>query len=97
MDPVKRPTFLSQWRFGLLKSDIQSTSERKYVEANVEKITSRIRELRKQQGLSQEKLAEVTSISVSTIKFIEQNQRAPSVPMLLKILFVLNKKATIWG
>lgn len=75
----------------------QSASERKYVETNVEKIASKIRELRKQQGLSQEKLAELTSISVSTIKFIEQNQRAPSVPMLLKILYVLDKKAVIWG
>lgn len=75
----------------------QSNSERKYVETHVEKIASKVRELRKQQGLSQEKLAELTSISVSTIKFIEQNQRAPSVPMLLKILYVLDKKAAIWG
>jgi len=71
-------------------------SERSFVQANVKRIAGRIKQLRKEKGLSQEKLAELTSISISTIKFIEQSQRAPSLPMFFKILFVLDPEAKIW-
>jgi transcriptional regulator with XRE-family HTH domain len=52
--------------------------------------------LRKAKNITQEGLAELVSVSVSTIKFIEQGQRAPSLPMLLKILYFLDRKARVW-
>ena len=73
-----------------------SSAEEKFIKNSVKKIALKIRELRMSKGLSQEDLAELASVSVSTVKFIEQNQRAPSLPMLLKLMFVLDKQAVIW-
>lgn len=76
--------------------DFASDSERRYVVSNARRVAEKIQEKRKSLGLSQEKLAELTSVSVGMIKFIEQSQRAPSLPMLLKILYALDRKARIW-
>ena len=76
--------------------DFASAAEKRYVESNVRRVVEKIRDMRKKRGLSQEAFAELTSISLGTIKFLEQNQRAPSLPMLLKILYVLDRDAKIW-
>jgi len=85
-------------RRGLQFSNIEfsSKSERLFVKRQVELLALKIAEVRKACGISQEKLAELTSVSVSTIKFIEQNQRTPSLPILLKILYALDRKASLW-
>jgi DNA-binding XRE family transcriptional regulator len=83
---------------GLELSNVEfsSAAERKYVKAKLEELARRIAEKRREQGLSQERLAELANVSVSTIKFIEQNQRAPSLPLLLKLIYILDRKTTLW-
>lgn len=73
-----------------------STAEERFVKNSVKQIATRLRTLRNKAGLSQEELAEVANVSVGTIKFIEQNQRAPSLAMLFKLIFVLDKQAKFW-
>lgn len=80
----------------LTNLNFSSVTEENFVKSSVKSISSKIRERRNQLGISQEELAELASVSVGTIKFIEQNQRAPSLPMLFKLIFVLDKKAKIW-
>lgn len=74
----------------------KSAQERKFVKNSVVKIAEKIKQLRIARGLSQEELAEQASVSISTIKFIEQNQRSPSLPMLFKILYILDRNANVW-
>lgn len=83
---------------GLELSNLTFTSpaEEKFVKNSVKRIAAKIRELRMAKDLSQEDLAELMGVSISTIKFIEQNQRAPSLPMLLKVIFALDKHTKIW-
>jgi DNA-binding transcriptional regulator YiaG len=76
--------------------DFSSSAEKRYVETHVRRIVEKIRDLRKSKGLSQEALAELTAVSLGTIKFLEQNQRAPSLPMLLKLLYVLDRNTMLW-
>ncbi len=73
-----------------------SIAEEKFVKNSIKAISAKVRELRMKNGISQEELAELASVSVGMIKFIEQNQRAPSLPMLLKLIFVLDRQAKIW-
>ncbi|QDK43644.1 transcriptional regulator [Bacteriovorax stolpii] len=56
----------------------------------------KIKVLRVERGLSQEALAEMANVSISTIKFIEQNQRSPSLPMLFKLIYILDPNARVW-
>jgi DNA-binding XRE family transcriptional regulator len=83
---------------GLQFSNIEfaSPAERKLVKSKIEGLAVKIAEKRKERGISQERLAELANVSVSTIKFIEQNQRAPSLPLLLKLMFILDRKAQVW-
>jgi DNA-binding XRE family transcriptional regulator len=76
--------------------EFSGPAERAFVEDHVGRIAKKIQRLRKAKGITQEGLAELVSVSVSTIKFIEQGQRAPSLPMLLKILYFLDRKARVW-
>ncbi|MBL7716592.1 MAG: helix-turn-helix domain-containing protein [Bdellovibrionales bacterium] len=76
--------------------EFSGAAEIEYVKAHVERIARKVHAARKEQKISQERLAELVSASTSTIRAIEQGQRAPSLPMLLKILFVLDRKAKIW-
>lgn len=80
---------------GLELSNLNFTSnhEKKFVSSSIKRVAEKIKKLRLEKGYSQEELAEKISISVSTIKFIEQNQRAPSLPMLFKILYALDRTA----
>jgi DNA-binding XRE family transcriptional regulator len=71
-------------------------AERNYVKRRVEGVAERIRERRLEMNLSQEKLAELASISVGTIKYIELNQRSPSLPVLFKLLYILDRGARVW-
>jgi DNA-binding XRE family transcriptional regulator len=83
---------------GLQLSNVEfsSPAEKRFVKKTIENLASRIAKRRREQGMSQERLAELANVSVSTIKFIEQNQRAPSLPLLLKLLFILDRHAEIW-
>ena len=44
-----------------------------------------VRELRKEKGLSQEKLAELSDLHVNYISFLERGKRQPTLSTLLKI------------
>lgn len=59
------------------------------------KIAKKIQKRRKSMKMSQETLAEVLDIGVSTLKSIEQGKRLPSLSMLLYICHVLNFKISI--
>ena len=50
----------------------------------------RIKELRKQRGISQEKLAEIVNVDPKFISFIECGRSAPSLETMEKIAFALN-------
>jgi len=54
-----------------------------------EKFGRRVRELRKQQGLTQEKLAELASIDYSYLNLIEAGKRNPSLKRIAKLARVL--------
>lgn len=73
-----------------------SSAEEKFVKNSVRRIAAKIKKMRSELGLTQENLAEMADVSVTTIRFIERNQRAPSLPMLFKLVFVLDKQAKIW-
>ena len=51
----------------------------------------RIRELRKQKGLSQEKLSELVNVDPTTISNIENGKNYPSLSNLENILHILGK------
>jgi len=93
-NPYKRG--YRQGGLGFANLDFSGSAEREYVEGHVERISKKVQRLRKAKNITQEGLAELVSVSVSTIKFIEQGQRAPSLPMLLKILYFLDRKARVW-
>lgn len=54
-----------------------------------EKFGKRIRELRKKQGLTQEKLAELAKIDYSYLNLIEAGKRNPSLKRIGKLARVL--------
>ena len=53
----------------------------------------RIREARKQKGLTQEQLAESINVSVESISHIECGSRLPSMQVFIKLIEVLNVSA----
>lgn len=55
----------------------------------LERLGSRVRELRKQQGLSQEKFALKAEIDRTYLAGIEQGKRNPSIKSLEKIILTL--------
>lgn len=83
---------------GLEFSNVEfaSAAERRFVKTALGDLARKVAEKRKARGLSQERLAELANVSVSTIKFIEQSQRAPSLPLLTKIIFILDRAAKLW-
>lgn len=68
------------------------TKEQKYVKSEVVLISAKIQAQRQKMGFTQEKMAEILNVSPETIRFIEQNRRIPSLPMLIRIAKVLNMK-----
>lgn len=63
---------------------------RKAVEAQLKNISVVIQSRRKEMGITQEQLAESLDLAVMTIQFIEQQQRYPSLPVLLYICKALD-------
>lgn len=57
-----------------------------------EKFGSRVRELRKKKGLTQEKLAELAMIDYSYLNLIESGKRNPSLKRIAKLARVLDVK-----
>lgn len=55
----------------------------------IEKFGKKIRELRKRQGLTQEKLAELARIDYSYLNLIEAGKRNPSLKRIAKLSRVL--------
>ena len=55
-------------------------------------ISKKIKELRRQRGLTQEELAEIVGVSVNYIGYIEQNKRTPSIKTADKIARALGVK-----
>ena len=53
--------------------------------AGLEAFAQRLRELRKQKGYSQQKLADIANVEQSTIKRIELVQLAPTLDMLISL------------
>ena len=53
----------------------------------------RIREARKHEGLTQERLAELLDISVESVSHIERGSRVPSMKVFIKLIEVLNVSA----
>lgn len=56
----------------------------------IEKVGARVKELRMQQGISQEKLALKAEIDRTYLAGVERGRRNPSVKSLEKILIALN-------
>jgi len=63
--------------------------EIKYVKAEAERISAKLQKRRKELGLTQEKLAELLDVTSETVRFIEQNRRIPSLPMLIRLTKIL--------
>lgn len=87
----KKRKKLDSSHLALANLHFANNGEEKYVRMHVSRIAAKIKELRVGLNVSQEELAEMTLVSVSTIKSIEQNQRSPSLPMLIKILYYLDQ------
>lgn len=62
------------------------------MKATYKKVGERIRSLRRQKGLTQEKLAEVTKIEARSIVDIEAGKRNPTLKTLTKIARALGIK-----
>ena len=80
-----------------IKMDRQSfgVGEEKQVRKKLKDISVAIKLLRIRAGLSQDQLALVTRSSASTIRSIEQGQRVPSLPMILKLDYYFTKYLNI--
>lgn len=59
--------------------------EKRKVESQLKALVGQIRDSRISRKMSQEKMAEVLDVSISSVKYIEQGRRIPSLPMMLKI------------
>lgn len=60
------------------------------VPPNLRWIGKRIQARRKKLGLTQEQLAEKLDVAVTTVQFIEQSRRLPSIQMLVALCGALN-------
>ena len=62
---------------------------------NMDKLTigDRIKEARKNQGFTQEKLAEILGVSVEFVGQIERGQKLPGMQVFIKLIEVLNVSA----
>lgn len=68
------------------------TKHRNEVIADLRLISAAVQSKRKALGLTQEELAEELDIAPTTVQFIEQQRRYPSLPMLLYICRYLELK-----
>ncbi len=58
---------------------------RKFVESQLNRISTTVQEKREKAGITQEELAERLEVSAMTIQFIEQRRRFPSLPVLFSL------------
>ncbi len=65
------------------------TKYRRDVQIKLRVIANAVQSKRKKLGLSQERLAEILDIAPTTLQFIEQHRRFPSLPMLVYLCQVL--------
>jgi transcriptional regulator with XRE-family HTH domain len=63
------------------------------VELNPDHFRSRLKETRKQRKLTQQQLADLTSIPVTSIAHFESGSRKPSLENFYKLIVVLNVSA----
>jgi len=80
----------------LTNIEFDGRADKAFVKSHLNEIADKIAFYRKKKKLSQEALAELAKVSISTIKFIEQKQRVPSLVVLLKIIYVIDKDAQLW-
>jgi DNA-binding XRE family transcriptional regulator len=71
------------------------TKHRNEVLAELRVISITVQTKRKLLGITQEELAEELDIAPTTVQFIEQQRRYPSLPMLLNICRYLELKIKI--
>ena len=71
------------------------TKHRNEVLSDLRVISTAVQTKRKSMGLTQEELAEELDIAPTTVQFIEQQRRYPSLPMLLYICRYLELKIKI--
>jgi transcriptional regulator with XRE-family HTH domain len=64
----------------------------KQSEIAVSKIIDRLSDIRKEKGISHEKLAEMTGLNRSTISLIENHKRTPTILTILRISKALDIK-----
>lgn len=61
------------------------TGQKSDLKADIAELGQLLQERRMSLGLTQEQLAEALEVSYSTIKYIEQGRRSPSLLLLLKV------------
>ena len=83
--------------FEMLKKGLEGASARdlKKLEVDLRGLGAAIQTKRRNLNLSQEALAEGLDVSVSTVKYIEQGRRIPSLAMLLRICWAIDLEYTI--
>lgn len=65
------------------------SKELKYVKAESARISAKLKKKRIELDYTQEELAELLDVTPETVRFIEQNIRVPSFPMLIRLAKVL--------
>lgn len=66
--------------------------KRRKLTCNDLRLSARIRQLRKERGLTQEKLAENLGLNISYVAYIETGKRGLSLPVLFKVAKVFKVK-----
>ncbi|WP_413558809.1 helix-turn-helix domain-containing protein [Bdellovibrio sp. HCB209] len=92
----KRPKKNEDDGLWLTNVEFYGRSEKSFVKDQLNSIARKIARYRRSKKISQETLAELACVSVSTIKFIEQRQRVPSLVVLLKIVYAIDKDGKLW-
>lgn len=64
----------------------------KQAEQTVSKLLDKFEEIRKEKGLSHEKLAEMAGLNRSTVSLLESKKRTPTILTCLKICTALDIK-----
>jgi DNA-binding XRE family transcriptional regulator len=72
-----------------------SSKHRAEILSDLKLISSAVQGRRRELGMTQEELAEELDIAPTTVQFIEQQRRYPSLPMLLYICRFLDIKLKI--
>lgn len=71
--------------------------ERKKIQKQLDQFSKVLKERRKSEGLTQEKLAEIVDTTTETIRFIESGKYTPSLLMLLRLCLALKIRMILDG